>query len=157
MVPPKRLPTDTGDIEAKIKDAFTADFWAQIKRGLQGVWLAHKELAPIAQALKAEAHTILTTDKPNIDDVDLSHDKVFVESQLWFVRSVVTFLPQVCVTDLENVVCSEKDLRRNLADALQYLASYLCGTGSVGITAHFPDGARVRLMEDAATLVSRFG
>ena len=58
----------------------------------------------------------------------------------------------VCVTNLVGVVTPLDKFERNICDALQYLACYMCGVGAVGLTAIMKDGTVVRLMEDAATL-----
>ena len=129
MVPPAN-PVDLQKVEGKIVEAFSADFWMQVSRGLEGVWLAHKELARTVKGLKDER---------------LAHPPKMLPMPEFTTEKIL-------VSDTSPVVASEEEVERNLADALQYLAAYLTGTGAVGLTATMKDGTKVRLMEDAATL-----
>ena len=92
--------------------------------GFDGTWVAHPDLVPVATAVFDE----VLGSKPN--QVDRQRDDVNVTAQ-----DLLNFR-------ISRGKITEAGLRNNINVAIQYLESWLRGTGAVGI---------YNLMEDAAT------
>lgn len=91
--------------------------------GFDGTWVAHPDLVPIA---KAEFDQVLG-EKPNQKDRQIAAE--------------VT-QEQLLNTKIDGATITEQGLRNNINVALQYLESWVNGTGAAAIH---------NLMEDAAT------
>jgi malate synthase len=96
----------------------------EAKAGFDGTWVAHPDLVPVAMR---EFDAVLGK-KPHQKQV--LREKVRVTSR------------QLLDLAVEDARVTEAGLRNNLSVALQYLSSWLGGTGAVAI---------FNLMEDAAT------
>lgn len=127
MVP---TPACAGEVRA----AFEADFRAQTGRGLEGVWMGHPGNAP---AMRELVRAWRPVPRERVDEL---------------FRGSVTHANLV-VTRCGAAPPTLADVERLMSDALQYLASYISGSGCVRLTARMAGtGTPVRLTEDAATL-----
>lgn len=125
------VPTDA--CRDKVAAAFEADFRAQTARGLRGVWMGHPGNAGVMRRLVAAWRPV-----PDAD-VEALHARHCTHANL-----LVTRCPAAPPTLAE--------VERLMSDALQYLASYVSGSGCAWLTARMACGTPVRLTEDAATL-----
>ncbi len=120
FIPSRRDPEVNAKALAKVRE----DKARESGDGFDGSWVAHPDLVPVCQ----EVFDAVLGDRPN---------------QLGKLRDDV----QVSAADLLAVAktpggITEAGLRNNISVGLQYLASWLAGTGAVAI---------FNLMEDAAT------
>ncbi len=120
FIPSRRDPEVNAKALAKVRD----DKARESRDGFDGSWVAHPDLVPVCQ----EVFDSVLGDRPN--QLDKLRDDV-----------------QVSAADLLAVAktpggITEAGLRNNISVGLQYLASWLAGTGAVAI---------FNLMEDAAT------
>jgi malate synthase len=120
FIPNRRDPEVTGTALAKVRD----DKTREAGDGFDGSWVAHPDLVPICR----EVFDGVLGSRPN---------------QLERTREEV----RVTAADLLNVRATpgritEQGLRNNVSVGIQYLASWLAGSGAVAI---------FNLMEDAAT------
>jgi malate synthase len=120
FIPSRRDPEVNATALAKVRD----DKARESGDGFDGSWVAHPDLVPVCQ----EVFDSVLGDRPN---------------QLDKLRDDVSVGP----TDLLAIAktpggITEAGLRNNISVGLQYLASWLAGTGAVAI---------FNLMEDAAT------
>lgn len=90
--------------------------------GYDGTWLAHPKLVPIAR-------TAFDAVMPQANQISRKREDIDITA-----ADLLTFTPQTPIT--------ENGLRTNISIAIQYLGSWLAGTGCVPIH---------HLMEDAAT------
>lgn len=150
---------------------FVRDVVTQLKRGLDGFWVAHPDFVRVGLALVAAFRR-----KERDDDDDalarlvsaLVPDKDDQGPLLEFVLGADVkglapddprYLRGVLAADLEMspVVANDdpEEVRYNIFQALQYLADWLCGNGCVALPAALPDrnGEKVfvRIMDDLAT------
>jgi malate synthase len=120
FIPSRRDP----EVNARALDKVRADKQRESADGCDGSWVAHPDLVPVCR----DAFDAVLGDRPN--QLDRQRDDV-----------------SVTAADLLNVAATpgeitEEGLRNNVSVGLQYLASWLRGTGAVAIA---------NLMEDAAT------
>jgi len=120
FIPSRRDPEVNATALAKVRD----DKTREANDGFDGSWVAHPDLVPICREVFDE----VLGDRPN--QLDRLRDDVQVSAAQ---------LLDVAATP-GNV--TEAGLRNNISVGIQYLASWLRGSGAVGI---------FNLMEDAAT------
>ncbi|HEY8346583.1 MAG TPA: malate synthase A [Symbiobacteriaceae bacterium] len=120
FIPSRKDPKVNEIAFAKVRE----DKIREATQGFDGTWVAHPDLVPVATAVFDE----VLGSKPN--QVDRQRDDVNVTA-----ADLLNFkIPRGKIT--------EAGLRNNISVAIQYLESWLRGTGAVGI---------YNLMEDAAT------
>lgn len=150
---------------------FIRDVVTQMKRGLDGFWIAHPDFVRIAVALveawrrrsRDPADTTLTRLIAVLvpDPLELVRLQAFVEGpdiqgldkdSPFYLRAVLA-----AEKDRSPVIANDdpEEVRYNIFQALQYLADWLCGNGCVALPA-FMKNARgervpVRIMDDLAT------
>jgi malate synthase len=149
-----------------IKDVIT-----QMKRGLDGFWVAHPSFVRIGIALvEAWDRDQKQTNSTYVSDLvkALVTDQSECEDLLAFIAGEdVPGLAQdhplyqrgVLAADIEtsDVIANsdEKEVRYNIFQALQYLTDWLCGNGCVALPALLKnskgDDVFVRVMDDLAT------
>jgi malate synthase len=162
----------SGDIEsfAACMVGYIRDVVTQLKRGLDGFWVAHPDFVRIGIAIveawrQQQAHPSLTVvhdlvralvplesehdallafiDGPDVGKLDVS-DPHYLRAVL---ASEIGVSPVIANDDPEEV-------RYNIFQALQYLADWLRGNGCVALPAKLKLGSKpvfVRVMDDLAT------
>jgi malate synthase len=120
FIPSRRDPEVNRVALAKVRE----DKEREASQGFDGTWVAHPDLVPVAQ----EAFDAVLGDRPN--QIERQRDDV-----------------EASAADLLDVAATPGDitdegLRNNVSVGIQYLASWLQGSGAVAI---------FNLMEDAAT------
>lgn len=120
FIPSRKDPQVNETALAKVR----ADKQRESTDGFDGTWVAHPDLVPVA----AEAFDPVLKDKPH--QKEKLREDVAVEA-----GSLLDF-------QIENASITETGVRLNINVALQYIDSWLRGSGAVGI---------YNLMEDAAT------
>ena len=120
FIPSRDDPEVTENALAKVAE----DKKREAEAGCDGTWVAHPGLIPTAK----EQFDAVLGDKPN--QVQRQRDDVSVSAK------------DLINTDIENASISEAGMRQNVNVALQYINSWLSGTGAAAI---------FNLMEDAAT------
>jgi malate synthase len=120
FIPNRRDPEVNETALAKVRD----DKIREANDGFDGSWVAHPDLVPVCREVFDE---VLGT-RPN--QLDRTREEVHVTAD-----QLLDVAATGCAT-------TERGLRNNISVALQYLASWLRGTGAVAI---------FNLMEDAAT------
>ena len=120
FIPSRNDPEVTENALAKVAE----DKKREAEAGCDGTWVAHPGLIPTAK----EQFDAVLGDKPN--QVQRQRDDVSVSAK------------DLINTDIENASVSEAGVRQNINVALQYINSWLSGTGAAAI---------FNLMEDAAT------
>jgi malate synthase len=150
---------------------FIKDVVTQLKRGLDGFWVAHPDFVRVGLALVAAWRR--REKSPGDDALDrlvmaLVDDPADQKALLAFVNGpdVRGLLPDdprylrgVLAADLEisTTIANDdpEEVRYNIFQALQYLADWLCGNGCVALPATLKDrdGQKVfvRIMDDLAT------
>jgi len=162
----------SGDIEsfAACMVGYIRDVVTQLKRGLDGFWVAHPDFVRIGIALveawkQQQAHperTVLHDLVRALVPLDSEHDALLAfidgpdiekldESDPHYLRAVLAseigVSPVIANDDPEEV-------RYNVFQALQYLADWLSGNGCVALPAKLKLGSKpvfVRVMDDLAT------
>lgn len=150
---------------------YVRDVVTQLRRGLDGFWVAHPDFVRIGLAL-VEAWRRYERDAsdPSLDALvrALVPDPVEQEPLLAFVfggdapgldPSHPRYLRGVLAADLEasDVIANDdpEEVRYNIFQALQYLADWLSGNGCVALPASLKDARGdkigVRIMDDLAT------
>lgn len=149
-----------------IKDVIT-----QLKRGLDGFWVAHPNFVRIGIALvyayrckqkdptDQRLHTLLCSLVPN--PIEQEPLLKFVEGpDVEGLESSHPLYPRsVLAADIaeSNIISNsdEEEVRYNIFQALQYLCDWLCGNGCVALPAQLTNAAGesvfVRIMDDLAT------
>ncbi|MFZ9886100.1 MAG: hypothetical protein ACO3JL_01255 [Myxococcota bacterium] len=150
---------------------FIKDVVTQLKRGLDGFWVAHPDFVRIGLALVAAYRR---QERIPHDDTLVRLVAALVPEEkdrgplLRFVSgpdveglapSDPRYFRGVLAADLEtsDVVANDdpEEVRYNIFQALQYLADWLCGNGCVALPATLRDGSGakvfVRIMDDLAT------
>ena len=120
FIPSRRDPEVNAQAMAKVRD----DKTRESGDGFDGSWVAHPDLVPLCQ----EVFDGVLGTKPN--QLDRQREDVHVTAE-----------DLLAVSKTPGTI-TEAGLRNNISVALQYLASWLGGSGAVGI---------FNLMEDAAT------
>ena len=120
FIPSRRDAEVNAQAMAKVREDKTREASA----GFDGSWVAHPDLVPLCN----EVFTAILGERPNQRDTATERVEVSADELL-----------DVAATPGEK---TEVGLRANISVALQYLASWLRGTGAVAI---------FNLMEDAAT------
>jgi malate synthase len=120
FIPSRRDPEVNEKAMAKVRD----DKQRDARDGYDGSWVAHPDLVPIC----LEAFDATLGERPN--QLDRQRDDVHVTAQ------------QLLDVASTPAGMTEGGLRNDVSVGLQYLESWLRGTGAVGI---------FNLMEDAAT------
>src|SRR6516162_8854245 len=120
FIPNRRDPKVTAIALAKVRD----DKTRESGDGFDGSWVAHPDLVPLCK----EVFDAALGDRPN--QLGKQREDVHVTAE-----------DLLAVSKTPGVI-TEAGLRNNISVALQYLASWLGGSGAVGI---------FNLMEDAAT------
>jgi len=140
------------------------DVITQLRRGLNGFWVAHPDFVRIGMAM-AIAWEHRTNDKPEflndliddlLDEPYRKEIKDFIDSKdiegLDFLDEM--FARSLIVSDIkESDFIKNNDpeeIRYNVFQTLQYLTDWLCGNGCVALP-HQIDGVAVRVMDDLAT------
>ncbi len=150
---------------------FVRDVTVQLKRGLDGFWVAHPDFVRVGLALVA-AWRKREADPDDGALVELIKQLVPDETDqgplLTFVLGADVeglaeddprYLRGVLAADLEtsDVIANDdpEEVRYNVFQALQYLADWLCGNGCVALPATMRDREGepvfVRIMDDLAT------
>lgn len=147
-----------------IKDVIT-----QLRRGLDGFWVAHPDFVRIGVALVSAWHR--RTHDPGAldalvaalvpDEVELKPLRAFLEGPdvAGLSESDPLYLRRVLAADIthSDVIANDdpEEVRYNVFQALQYLAAWLTGTGCVALPATLKnqrgEHVFVRVMDDLAT------
>jgi malate synthase len=150
---------------------FIKDVTTQLRRGLDGFWVAHPDFVRIAIAL---VHAFRRSEREPQDPVfydlvrALVPDPVEQQALLQFLAagdapglspSDPRYLRGVLAADLDTspVIANHdpEEVRYNVFQALQYLADWLCGNGCVALPATLRSARGekifVRIMDDLAT------
>jgi malate synthase len=150
---------------------FIKDVVTQLKRGLDGFWVAHPDFVRVGLALVAAwRRRERDSNDTMLDDLvrALVDDPRDHEPLLAFVNGPDVkgltpedprYLRGVLAADLETSTTianhDPEEVRYNIFQALQYLADWLCGNGCVALPATLKDrdGHKVfvRIMDDLAT------
>ena len=155
-------PGDEDSYRVAIK-GFIKDVVIQCRRGLQGFWIAHPDFVRIGIAIVQayrEGEGVLQA----LIGVLLSRDQDR-EDVTRFIQSPVVGMPEsdpryplaLLAADLpeservQSVPGREAEVRYNIFQSLQYLASWLSGTGCVKLPTRI-EGVREGVMDDAATM-----
>lgn len=150
---------------------FIRDVVTQMKRGLDGFWIAHPDFVRIAVAL-VEAWRRRSRDPADStltqliallvpDPLELERLQAFVDGPdiMGLDKASPLYLRAVLAAEKDRspVIANDdpEEVRYNIFQALQYLADWLCGNGCVALPA-FMKNARgervpVRIMDDLAT------
>jgi malate synthase len=163
---------ESGDIESFTASmvGYIRDVVTQLKRGLDGFWVAHPDFVRIGIALveawrqqqAAPRSTVLhdlvrvlvpitSEHTPLLDFIDGPDVQKLDAADPGYLRAVIAadgaVSPLIANDDPEEV-------RYNVFQALQYLADWLCGNGCVALPAKMKLGGQdvfVRVMDDLAT------
>ena len=150
---------------------YIKDVVAQMKRGLDGFWVAHPNFVRIGIALVAawrryEADTqddslerLVKILVPNIEEQEPLLQFVFGEDVDGLEEDDPLYLRSVLAADIvtSDLIANddEEEVRYNIFQALQYLADWLCGNGCVALPAQLTtakgEKVFVRIMDDLAT------
>jgi malate synthase len=150
---------------------FVRDVVTQLKRGLDGFWVAHPDFVRIGLALVAafRRHERDATDDtlPRLvsalvtdpDDQSRLLDFILGPDVAGLAPDDPRYLRGVLAADLEMspLIANDdpEEVRYNIFQALQYLADWLCGNGCVALPAALRDrngdNVFVRIMDDLAT------
>ncbi|MFZ5477554.1 MAG: hypothetical protein ACOZNI_12330 [Myxococcota bacterium] len=150
---------------------FVRDVVTQLKRGLDGFWVAHPDFVRVGIALvEAFRRGRRDPDDPTLRELvaALVPDPVEQGPLLAFVfgpdvpglaEDDPRYLRSVLAADLDTspVIANDHpdEVRYNVFQALQYLADWLCGNGCVALPATLTDArgekVSVRIMDDLAT------
>jgi len=120
FIPSRKDPEINKVALAKVKE----DKERETKLGFDGTWVAHPDLVPVAKEVFDKA----LGESPNQKDKPLDGG--------------VTSPDQLLSTEIKGGTITESGITNNISVALQYIESWLRGSGAVGI---------FNLMEDAAT------
>ena len=120
FIPNRKDPEVTENALAKVRE----DKLREVHDGFDGTWVAHPDLVPVAMEV---FENVLGE---NLNQISRLRDDVSVSGS-----ELLNF-------SIPNGTITEEGLRHNINVALQYLASWLRGTGAAAID---------NLMEDAAT------
>jgi len=140
------------------------DVFTQMKRGLDGFWVAHPDFVRLGLAMVEAWKFYKNGDPSKIESLVRSLLKpAFQEEVLQFVfgPDVASLDPAdarfgraLIVSDLkQSEVLANNDpeeVRFNVFQTLQYLADWLCGNGCVALPGEIA-GTSVRIMDDLAT------
>lgn len=146
---------------------YIRDVIAQLRRGLNGFWVAHPDFVRIGVALvQAYSHLATRADAKPLDTLieQLILDAADRTALLDFVRTgdtaqgldrrAASYPKSLLAAELQvsNVLPNNHpdEVRYNVFQALQYLADWLAGNGCVALPA-IVCGERVRVMDDLAT------
>lgn len=150
---------------------YIKDVIAQMKRGLDGFWVAHPNFVRIGIALVAawrryEADSqdnslerLVKILVPNIEEQEPLLQFVFGEDVDGLEEDDPLYLRSVLAADIvtSDLIANddEEEVRYNIFQALQYLADWLCGNGCVALPAQLTtakgEKVFVRIMDDLAT------
>ncbi len=150
---------------------YIKDVVAQMKRGLDGFWVAHPNFVRIGIALVAAWRRYETNPKdnslerlvkilvPNIEEQEPLLQFVFGEDVDGLEEDDPLYLRSVLAADIvtSDLIANddEEEVRYNIFQALQYLADWLCGNGCVALPAQLTtakgEKVFVRIMDDLAT------
>ena len=120
FIPNRKDPEVTERALRKVRE----DKQREVGDGCDGTWVAHPDLVPVAREIFQKKLD------PNSNQKDRLRDDVNVKAS-----DILNF-------EIEGGTITESGVRHNINVALQYLASWLSGTGAAAI---------YNLMEDAAT------
>ena len=161
------LPADndcnSASFQVTIK-GFIRDVIAQLKRNLDGFWVAHPDFVRIGLALVEAWKRAKQGDFAVLDELV----RALLSPQ--YHAEVLEFIhgPDVRGLDVDDPMYPRallvadgrssgsianhdaEEVRYNIFQSLQYLTDWLCGNGCVALPAHI-DGVRVRVMDDLAT------
>jgi len=143
---------------------FLRDVVTQLKRGLDGFWVAHPDFVRIGMALVEAWGRFKTGDRAPIEAmVEGLLSKEHRQEMLAFIagpdiegldRGDPRYPRSLLAADrpVSDVVANHdlEEVRYNCFQCLQYLADWLCGNGCVALPAAI-DGVPVRVMDDLAT------
>ena len=150
---------------------YIKDVIAQMKRGLDGFWVAHPNFVRIGIALVAawrryEANPnddslerLVKILVPNLEEQAPLLQFVFGDDVDGLEEDDPLYLRSVLAADIvtSDLIANddEEEVRYNIFQALQYLADWLCGNGCVALPAQLTtaNGTKVfvRIMDDLAT------
>lgn len=140
------------------------DVIVQLKRGLDGFWLAHPDFVRISLATVCAFRFWQKGQKKPLEDLIKSLlTKDFANQVLEFAEkedeksldaSHASYPFKLMAADLKisDVIANHdpKEIRYNVFQSLQYFADWLCGRGCVALPAQMEE-ASVRIMDDLAT------
>ena len=150
---------------------YIKDVVAQMKRGLDGFWVAHPNFVRVGIALVAawrryEANPsddslerLVKILVPNLEEQTPLLEFVFGEDVDGLEADDPLYLRSVLAADIvtSDLIANddEDEIRYNIFQALQYLADWLCGNGCVALPAQLTtakgEKVFVRIMDDLAT------
>ncbi len=161
------LPTEAAIESASFQVAikgFIKDVIAQMKRNLDGFWVAHPDFVRIGVALVEGWKRSVAGDSAPLDALVRAllnpnqHDEVLAFIHSADVRGLDRADPRypraLLVADGRTTSAlannDPQEIRYNIFQSLQYLTDWLCGNGCVALPASI-DGVAVRIMDDLAT------
>jgi malate synthase len=150
---------------------FIRDLVTQLKRGLDGFWIAHPDFVRIGIALvqawrqreqrpdDPDLHALIAALVPNppelerlIQFVEGPDIEGLAKEDPLYLRGVLAATTQVSPVIANH---DPEEIRYNIFQALQYLADWLCGNGCVALPAKLKNArgepVSVRIMDDLAT------
>ena len=146
---------------------YIRDVITQLKRGLDGFWVAHPSFVRIGIALteawrRADDHSLETLVRslvPNPGELEPLLAFLAADDFDGLPVDHPNYARGVLAADIEvsDVIANDdpEEVRYNIFQALQYLADWLCGNGCVALPATMKNGAGetvfVRIMDDLAT------
>jgi malate synthase len=140
------------------------DVITQLKRGLDGFWVAHPDFVRIGIALVEAWKKYKSADVQSLESlVNSLFNSTYQKEVMDFIcGSDIPSLPQshplfersllAAVATESQVIANNhpEEIRYNVFQSLQYLADWLSGNGCVALPAHIND-IPVRVMDDLAT------
>lgn len=150
---------------------FVRDVVTQLRRGLDGFWVAHPDFVRIGLALVAAFRAgerggdfdalreLVRALLPDHGDQSLALSWIDAPDEVGLDPADPRYPRAVLAADLatSTVIANDdpEEVRYNLFQALQYLADWLCGNGCVALPATLKDddgtAVFVRIMDDLAT------
>ncbi|WP_319547787.1 hypothetical protein [Desulfogranum marinum] len=160
---PDSVDITSDSFQVSIK-GFIRDVVTQLKRDLNGFWVAHPDFVRVGMALMQAWNEYQQGDQASMDDLvrSLLQPK-YHEEILRFVygkdingldASCSNFPRALLAADLvesqQNPSNDEAEVRYNVFQSLQYITDWLTGNGCVALPAAL-EGQPVRIMDDLAT------
>lgn len=150
---------------------YIKDVCTQLKRGLDGFWVAHPNFVRIGIALvyawrlhesdpqSTKLKELITALVPNTLELEPLLSFVFGEDVEGLAQDHPLYQRGVLAADIETseliANSDEAEVRYNIFQALQYLCDWLCGNGCVALPAQLKNAQGeaifVRVMDDLAT------
>jgi len=160
---PSENRVESESFQAAIR-GFFRDAFTQLKRGLDGFWVAHPDFVRLGLALVEAWKRLQTGERGPIEALvrgllAARHqqpmlDFIFGPDIASLDRADPLYARALLAADRPQSDCIANDdpqeVRYNCFQCLQYLADWLCGNGCVALPAAI-DGVSVRVMDDLAT------